>query len=101
MKAAIKMAKEFQNRSKIAIQQAKLAINRGLDSGFQTGEAYEAQAFATCFATEDQKEAMRAFAIANIEICQISVARTVKRGEYSMLSAINPIFLIGGGGPGA
>lgn len=61
MKAAIKMAKEFQNRSKIAIQQAKLAINRGLDSGFQTGEAYEAQAFATCFATEDQKEAMGAF----------------------------------------
>lgn len=43
-------------------------------------------------------EAMRAGALDNVEVCQISATRTVKRGAYHMLDAQNPVFLISGGG---
>jgi enoyl-CoA hydratase len=61
MSAAMEMAKKIQSKAKVAVQQSKLAINRGMEADLVTGIGYEAQAFAVCFATEDQKEAMDAF----------------------------------------
>ena len=53
------MASDIANKSKICLALAKSAINRGLDFG--TALNYETECFAQCFATEDQKEGMRAF----------------------------------------
>ena len=39
----------------------KAAIRRGLQTDMATGTAYESEAFGLCFATEDQKDAMKAF----------------------------------------
>jgi enoyl-CoA hydratase len=45
----------------LAVRIAKTVINRGLDSNFQTGTAYEAEAFGVCFSTDEPKEGMTAF----------------------------------------
>ena len=44
-----------------AVRQSKAAIRRGMQTDMATGAAFEAEAFGLCFATEDQKDAMRAF----------------------------------------
>ena len=38
-----------------------MALRRGIDCDINTAVTYEALAFATCFGTEDQKDAMKAF----------------------------------------
>jgi enoyl-CoA hydratase len=43
------------------VRQSKAAINAGMQCDITTGVAFEAQAFALCFSTEDQKNAMNAF----------------------------------------
>ena len=45
----------------MALQQAKAAINVGVDVGVDDGCRYEAEAFAVAFATADRAEGMRAF----------------------------------------
>lgn len=59
------VAKEWANlilsRGMVAVQLCKAAVNEGLDMDFESGQAYEAEAFGLCFATEDQAEGMAAF----------------------------------------
>ena len=47
--------------AQVAVRQSKAAIRRGLQTDMATGAAFEAEAFGLCFATEDQKDAMKAF----------------------------------------
>jgi enoyl-CoA hydratase len=61
MNAALEMAGKIAKNAQIAVRQSKDAINKGMQSDIATGLSYEAQAFAVCFATEDQKDAMTAF----------------------------------------
>jgi len=61
MEAALDMAEKIAMNAQIAVRQSKLAINKGMQCDIQTGMALEAQAFALCFSTEDQKDAMTAF----------------------------------------
>jgi enoyl-CoA hydratase len=61
MDTVMEMAAKIARNAQIAVRQSKDAINRGLQSDILTGLAYEAQAFAVCFSTEDQKDAMSAF----------------------------------------
>ena len=61
MEAALDMAEKIAMNAQIAVRQSKLAINKGMQCDIQTGMALEAQAFALCFSTEDQKNAMTAF----------------------------------------
>ena len=58
---AIKMAEKIIRNGPIAVKYAKAAIDRGLDGDLDTGIRIENELFAMCFATEDQKEGMRAF----------------------------------------
>jgi enoyl-CoA hydratase len=58
---AMAMANKIAGNAQVAVRQSKDAINKGMQSDIATGLAYEAQAFAVCFATEDQKDAMTAF----------------------------------------
>jgi enoyl-CoA hydratase len=61
MNTALEMANKIAANAQIAVRQSKDAINKGMQCDIQTGLSYEAQAFAVCFSTEDQKDAMTAF----------------------------------------
>ncbi len=58
---AMAMAAKILKQAPIAVKYAKQAIDKGLESSFQTGQSIEAQLFGMCFASADQKEGMRAF----------------------------------------
>lgn len=58
---AMELAEAIAANAQVAVRQSKAAIRRGLQTDMATGAAYESEAFALCFATEDQKDAMRAF----------------------------------------
>jgi enoyl-CoA hydratase len=61
MNAALEMANKIASNAQIAVRKSKDAINNGMQGDILTGLYYEAQAFAVCFSTEDQKDAMTAF----------------------------------------
>ena len=56
-----KMAQMIASRAPLAVQYAKKAINRGVDTDIESGIAIEVELFARCFTTEDQKKGMQAF----------------------------------------
>ena len=58
---AVKMAGQIASRSPLAVQYAKEAINRGIETDIDTGIAIENGLFGLCFATEEQKQKMRVF----------------------------------------
>lgn len=55
------LAGRIVNKAQVAIRTSKMAIRRGIDCDISTAVTYESLAFATCFGTEDQKDAMKAF----------------------------------------
>ncbi len=59
--AARQMADQICQQAPISVKYAKQAIDKGLESAFQSGQSIEAQLFGMCFATADQKDGMRAF----------------------------------------
>ena len=61
MAFALEMANKIASKAQVTIRTSKMAIRRGIDCDISTAATYEALAFATCFATEDQKDAMKAF----------------------------------------
>jgi len=58
---AIRLAAEIADRAPLAVQAAKRMINRAFESFLSDGLNAERQEFYNLFATEDQKEGMRAF----------------------------------------
>jgi len=58
---AIQLAKEIAQQSPIAVQLAKEAINRSFETQLDEGLAFERKNFYLAFASEDQKEGMKAF----------------------------------------
>ena len=55
------MAEKILSKSGIALYYAKKSINSGADMGLPAAMDFEERCFALCFATEDQKEGMKAF----------------------------------------
>lgn len=58
---ALKLAGKFAEKSPIALKLAKQCINHAQEAEQKQGIEFEALAWASCFATEDQKEGMQAF----------------------------------------
>jgi enoyl-CoA hydratase len=58
---AKQMAQKLLSKSGIALYYAKKAINSGADMALPAGLDFEDRCFALCFATEDQKEGMKAY----------------------------------------
>jgi enoyl-CoA hydratase/carnithine racemase len=56
-----KLAQEICQGGPIAVQQAKVAINRGWETDLQTGLSIESSAYALCMPTEDRLEGLQAF----------------------------------------
>jgi enoyl-CoA hydratase/carnithine racemase len=61
MKEAFKMAEIICETGPIAIEQAKYAINYGMETDLQTGMAIESNAYWVCIPTEDRLEGLAAF----------------------------------------
>lgn len=58
---AMTLADKIASRAPLAVQYSKMAIDQGLNMGADSGSRIESQVFGLCFATEDQKNGMRAF----------------------------------------
>jgi len=61
MAEAKELARKMLSKSSIALSLAKTAITSGANMNLSPGLDLEAQCFSLCFATEDQKEGMKAF----------------------------------------
>lgn len=61
IKECEKIANVIATKAPVALKMAKLAIDNGENVDIKTGVNYEAEAFSTCFATEDRVEGMSAF----------------------------------------
>lgn len=61
MHEAVEFAKEIAQMSPIAVQLAKEAINRSFETQLDEGLMFERKNFYLTFASEDQKEGMKAF----------------------------------------
>jgi enoyl-CoA hydratase len=60
-KRALEMARNIADLPPLAVEQAKEAVNRGMDAALETGLALEAKAIQLLFSSQDQKEGMAAF----------------------------------------
>ncbi|MFH2102306.1 MAG: enoyl-CoA hydratase-related protein [Chloroflexota bacterium] len=58
---AFALAEEIASRAPLAVQAAKLAVNKADDLSLSAGLEFEREAFYALFATQDQKEGMQAF----------------------------------------
>ena len=61
MDEALKVAETIANMSLPSVLAGKEAVNRAFESGLSEGMAFERRIFHSLFATEDQKEGMKAF----------------------------------------
>lgn len=61
MDEAMKMAKKLTQKPGLALAAAKRAMYNGINSDLKTGNMIERECFSALFASEDQKEGMRAF----------------------------------------
>lgn len=61
MDEAKALAESCIKNAPVALRYAKACIDRGMQTDIDTGIAIENELFAMCFATEDQKEGMKAF----------------------------------------
>jgi enoyl-CoA hydratase len=61
MQEALQLAKEITSMSPLAVQLAKEAVNRSFETHLDEGLTLERKNFYLTFATEDQKEGMKAF----------------------------------------
>jgi enoyl-CoA hydratase len=61
LEAGLKLAEEIAARAPIAVRAAKKMINQSFERTLSDGLAEEKQVFYNLFATEDQKEGMKAF----------------------------------------
>jgi len=58
---AKKMARKIASYSSIAVNLAKDAVKKGINTDLETGLNYEIECFSLCFSSQDQKEGMTAF----------------------------------------
>ena len=61
MDTALDLADTIASQAQLAVRSSKQAVRRGIQCDMDTAATYEALAFAVCFDTEDQKDAMWAF----------------------------------------
>ena len=61
MEEALGLAKRIMKNAPLAVKYSKAAVVRGMEMDLDSAIALENELFALCFATEDQKEGMKAF----------------------------------------
>ena len=91
MKEAKAMAQNILENSSAILKLAKSAINNGANVDLNTGLNIEIECFAQCFATEDQKEAMKAFLEKRKPVSRINKAG---KSKIRVRSQVFLIFMI-------
>ena len=61
MDEAMKLAGKIARNAPIAVRASKIAVNDGMQVDIDAAIAIEAEQFGSCFETQDQKNAMKAF----------------------------------------
>ncbi|MDR0570286.1 MAG: enoyl-CoA hydratase/isomerase family protein [Clostridiales Family XIII bacterium] len=61
LEEALKLAGDLARKAPVALRLAKQCVNMAAETELSAGYGYEAMAWGSLFATEDQKEGMRAF----------------------------------------
>ena len=61
MEETMKIAVKISQQGQVAVQLCKAAVHEGMQTDIDRAMALELDAFALCFASEDQKEGMKAF----------------------------------------
>jgi enoyl-CoA hydratase len=61
MEEALTLAEQITGNAPLAVKATKKAVNWGMQCDLDTAVNYEAEVFAQCFASEDQRDAMEAF----------------------------------------
>lgn len=61
MDEVMKLAQTIASKAPVAVRMAKEAVNGGAEADLATGLRFEAEAFASSFATEDRVEGMKSF----------------------------------------
>ncbi|MBP7867961.1 MAG: enoyl-CoA hydratase/isomerase family protein [Acidobacteria bacterium] len=61
LERCLEIARTIAAKGPVAVRLCKEAVNQGVELDLHRGLAFEAEVFARTFATEDQKEGMRAF----------------------------------------
>jgi len=61
LQTAIEIGKIIASKGQVAVRNAKVAIDRGIETDIEKGIEIENQLFAKCFESDDQKEGMTAF----------------------------------------
>ena len=61
MDEAMKLAGKIARNAPIAVRESKIAVNDGMQVDIDAAIAIEAEQFGSCFETQDQKNAMKAF----------------------------------------
>jgi enoyl-CoA hydratase len=61
IRETMNMANKIATKGQVAVRFSKNAINRGIETDIDTALDIEINLFGMCFATEDQKEGMKAF----------------------------------------
>lgn len=61
IEVALEIAERIVNNSPIAVQQAKIAVNRGTEVDINKGLEIESEAYEVCIPTKDRLEALAAF----------------------------------------
>jgi enoyl-CoA hydratase len=61
LREAVQLAREIAQMAPVAVQLAKEAVNRSFESHLEEGLHFERKNFYLAFASEDQKEGMKAF----------------------------------------
>lgn len=61
MEETVKIAQSICENAPIAVQQAKFAINRGIEMDISSGLSLESSAYEVCIPTKDRIEALKAF----------------------------------------
>lgn len=62
MEQALTLARKIARNAPVAVQNSKIAVNDGVECDLDSALALESRLFARCFETQDQKNAMQAFA---------------------------------------
>jgi enoyl-CoA hydratase len=55
------IAKRISTKGQLSVRFCKVAVNEGMQTDIDRAMSIEADLFGLCFATQDQKEGMRAF----------------------------------------
>ncbi len=86
----------FPAPTKVFVGGSSGGLKKTLEQLVNKGPFYFLMSAITLESLEEGRKLLQEFGFSNISVTQIAVTNTVKRGDYTMMQAENPIFLVEG-----